>query len=37
MLTVLLAALGYGALRAAVVAVRAVRDLPRSNDDMVFF
>ena len=37
MLTVLLVVLGYAGLRAAFAAVRAWRDLPRSNDDMVFF
>ena len=37
MLTVLLAALGYFGVRAAYVAVRSWRELPRSNDDMVFF
>ena len=37
MLTVLMAALAYGALRALVSAALSLRDLPRSNNDMVFF
>ena len=37
MLTILLAAFGYAAARVAFAAVRSWRDLPRSNDDMVFF
>ena len=37
MLTVLLIALGYAAVRATFIAVRSWRDLPRSNDDLVFF
>jgi hypothetical protein len=37
MLTVLIVALGYAALRAGMFAVRSWRDVPRSNDDMVFF
>ena len=37
MLTVLIGALAYGALRTLVLAALSWRDLPRSNDDMVFF
>jgi hypothetical protein len=37
MLTVLIAALAYGVLRALVAAALSWRDVPRSNDDMVFF
>lgn len=37
MLTLLLAALGYAAVRGTVAAVRMWRELPRCNDDMVFF
>lgn len=37
MLIVLTLAAGYGAWRIAAAAVQAVRRLPRSNDDLVFF
>lgn len=37
MLTVLIAALGYAAVRIALSALRGWRELPRTNDDMVFF
>jgi hypothetical protein len=37
MLTVLFAAVAYAALRAIASAVVSWRDVPRSNDDMVFF
>jgi len=37
MLTVLFAALGYAALRTLASAALSWRDVPRSNDDMVFF
>jgi hypothetical protein len=37
MLTVLLLAAGYAAARSAVAAALSWRDLPHSNDDMVFF
>ena len=37
MLTVLLIALGYAAIRGGLFAARSLRDLPRSNDDMVYF
>ena len=37
MLTVLILALAYGAVRTAIAAVRSLRELPRSNDDMVFY
>jgi hypothetical protein len=37
MLTVLAIALLYAAARAVLLAVQSWRDLPRSNDDMVFF
>lgn len=37
MLTVFALAALYGLYRAANAAVASLRDLPRSNDDMVFF
>jgi hypothetical protein len=37
MLTVLFLAAAYGAWRIVQSAVEAVRQLPRSNDDLVFF
>ena len=37
MLTVMFLALAYAAVRTAIGAVRSLRDLPRSNDDMVFY
>lgn len=37
MLTVLITASAYVALRALVAAALSWRDLPRSNDDMVYF
>ena len=37
MLTVLLLAAAYGAWRVARAAIRSLSDLPRSNDDMIFF
>ena len=37
MLTVLILAAAYAVVRAAVAATLAWRDLPHSNDDMVFF
>lgn len=37
MLTVLFIALAYAAARGAYAALRAWRDLPHSNDDMVYF
>jgi hypothetical protein len=37
MITVLLAVLAYAALRGLALAALSWRDLPRSNDDMVFF
>ena len=37
MLIVLTLAAAYGAFRLTRAAVGSLRDLPRSNDDMVFF
>jgi len=37
MLTVLILAAAYAAARGAIAAARSLGDLPRSNDDMVFF
>ena len=37
MLTVFFIAVAYAAVRGAVAAARSWRDLPHSNDDMVFF
>ena len=37
MLTLLILALAYAGVRAVVAATRSLRDLPRSNDDMVFY
>lgn len=37
MLTVLIIAAVYAAARGTAFAVRAWRDLPRSNEDMVYF
>jgi hypothetical protein len=37
MLTVLFAAVAYAALRGLVSAIVSWRDVPRSNDDLVFF
>jgi hypothetical protein len=37
MLTILIIALAYATARGAFAAARSLRDLPRSNDDMVFF
>jgi hypothetical protein len=37
MLTLLLLAAAYGAWRLARTAVRSLTQLPRSNDDMIFF
>lgn len=37
MLSVLILALVYAGVRTLFVASRALRDLPRSNDDMVFY
>jgi hypothetical protein len=37
MLTVLVAAAAIAAVRGVVAAVLSWRDVPRSNDDMVFF
>ena len=37
MLMLLLLAAAYGGWRAARAAIESLRDLPRSNDDMVFF
>ena len=37
MFTVLILALLWGGWRLADAAARSLRDLPRSNDDMVFF
>ena len=37
MLTVLILALAYAAVRGAIAAARSLRDLPHSNDDMVFY
>jgi hypothetical protein len=37
MLTVLILALAYAGARALVAAVQSLRNLPRSNDDMIFY
>jgi hypothetical protein len=37
MLTILIIGLAYAAARGAVVAARSWRDLPHSNEDMVYF
>ena len=37
MLTILIIAGVYALVRGAFVALRSWRDLPRSNDDMVYF
>ena len=37
MLTVLLAALAVAAIRAVIAAAQSWRDIPHSNEDMVFF
>jgi hypothetical protein len=37
MLTILAIALAYAGIRGAVAAFRSLRELPRSNEDMVFF
>lgn len=37
MLTILIIALVYASVRGAIAAARSWRDLPRSNEDMVFF
>jgi hypothetical protein len=37
MLSLLILALAYAGLRAAMTAITALRDLPRSNDDMIFY
>lgn len=37
MMIVLALALGYAAVRVGLAAFRSLRQLPRRNDDMVFF
>jgi hypothetical protein len=37
MLTILILAAAYAVARGAIAAARSLSDLPRSNDDMVFF
>jgi hypothetical protein len=37
MLTLLILAGGYAGWRIAAAALASVRDLPRSNDDMIFY
>jgi hypothetical protein len=37
MITVLIVALAYGCVRALFFAALSWRDVPRSNEDMVFF
>ncbi len=37
MLTVLIIAAVYGAYRVARAAIASLRDLPRSNEDMIFY
>ena len=37
MLTLVLIAAGYALVRATAFAITSLRNLPRANDDMVFF
>lgn len=37
MLTLLILILAYAGVRAASAAISSLRDLPRSNDDMIFY
>ena len=37
MLTLLILAVAYGGVRVLIAAVTSLRDVPRSNDDMIFY